>query len=149
MPRLIQIEDGDVGLLPRRQRADLRQPQHARASRRRPVHDVFCGYGIGTFDGPMGMPTAVHLADHVGGFVGGRTVDAKRNRAAKACHRVRRSDAGAEPAVGLRAVRHTGSGVSENPDFVGIEVNEMREPHIRSKPIVVGQPFDRPLAVDR
>ncbi len=91
----------------------------------------------------------MHLADHISSFVGCRAVHAKRHGAAQARHRVRRRDTGAEPAVGLWTMRHAGAGARQNLHLIGIEMDKMREPHIRSKPIVVGQPFDRPLAMNR
>ena len=142
MARLVEIEDGDIRLLPGRQRTDLRQTEHARAACRCPMHHVLGRHRIGALDGAMGVPGAVHLADHVGGFVGGRAVDAKRDRAAQTGHRVGRRDAGAEAAVRLRTMRHAGAGAGQNADLIGIEMHQMREPHVGSEPVVVGQPVE-------
>jgi hypothetical protein len=97
----------------------------------------------------MGVPGAVHLADHVGGLVRSRAVDRERHRATGCRHPVGRRDAGAEPAVRLRAVRHAGSGVEEEAHFLLVDVDEVGEPDIGPEPVMLGDPVDRALAVGR
>ena len=44
-------------------------------------------------------------------------------------------------------MRHAGAGFGEQPNFVVVDMHEMREPDVASEIVVIGHPGDRPLAV--
>ena len=46
-------------------------------------------------------------------------------------------------------MRHAGAGFGQEPDFIVVDMDEMREPHIGAEVIVVGHPMHRTLAVGR
>src|SRR6476660_9891125 len=67
--RMRQLEDGKIGKLAGGENAGLLEAQNARAVDAAPPHYVLDAHGTRSFGGPMDVPGAVHLADHVGGFV--------------------------------------------------------------------------------
>ena len=78
--RMGEIEDRDVGERAGRDDTDVGKAEHAGAARARPAHDVLDAHGGRALYRTMHVPGAVHLADHVGGFVRCGAVDRERSR---------------------------------------------------------------------
>ena len=132
--------------LPGSEHADVGKAEHAGAVHGRPPHHLLdCGRAR-AFGRPVGVPGAVHLADHVGELVRGRAVDREGNRAAQCRHPVGWRDPRSEAAIRLRAVGHAGAALDQERDLFLVQVHEMREPYIGAEPVVLRDPVHRALA---
>lgn len=78
------------------------------------------------------------FGNHVGGFVGGRAVDADADLHAGRFLLRHGGDAAAEAAVALRAVGDAGARLAEDVDLLRVELDEVGEPDVGAGPAVVG-----------
>ena len=89
--RARQAEDRKVGEFTGGKHAEVGKAKHAGPVDGGPPHHLLDGGGVGALGGAVGVPGAVHLADHVGGFVRRRAVDRERHRSAQRRDRYRAS----------------------------------------------------------
>src|SRR6516165_9124393 len=78
-----EVEDGDIGELSRGEHAGFVEAEDARAIGGPPAYNLFNAYGGCTLHSTVGVPGAVHLANHIGGFVRGSTVNREGHSAAE------------------------------------------------------------------
>ncbi|MCP1737545.1 putative methyltransferase [Bradyrhizobium japonicum] len=102
--------------------------EHAGTARGRPADDILGRHDTRTLHCAVGVPGAVHFAEHIRRFIGGCSVNTERDGTTEARHRVGGRDAGAEASVGLQSMRHPGTGACENVHLLLVEMDQMRKP---------------------
>ncbi|KAH0427450.1 hypothetical protein KCU90_g7218, partial [Aureobasidium melanogenum] len=149
IPRIIEPINRNIRGIPHSHFPNLIKPHHPGAARRPPMnhlgnarrarpafetaapirrlrqHPEAC---------PLRKPSHVHLGNHIGRFVRGRAVDANRYRHPRVSHFPHRANTAAQPPIALRTMRDTGARLRKQRDFVGVDLDQMRVPHIAAKP---------------
>ena len=140
-----QVEGDAIGGHAGGERSDIVAPEHLGAAERRDLQGLPGGHrGRAVADSGEQHRLAC-LAEQVASIVRGRAVDAEADGHALAAHPRHRGDAGGEPHVRARAMRHPGAGAGKQPDPVLVELDAVGVPDVRPDPAEIGGVLGRRL----
>ena len=138
------LPERDVGLLARLERADLVfAAQAARAVDGAQRERLAGGQRLRAALDARDEQRLAQLAAQLARLVGGGAVDPEADRRARRRERRHRRDAGAEPRVRGRAVRHAGAGLAEPPHLALVQVHAVGEPDVVAEPADLLEVLDR------
>ena len=128
--------------------AERRTADAGRRARGRPAQRVAVADLGDAVAGALQQERGAHLLHEIGGIVGRRAVDAEADAHAGGLHVADRTAARRQRLVAAGAVADRRSRQRQPPDFIGVEMDAVREPGPLAEPAAILQIVERTAAVD-